>query len=310
MKKNLFFAFIILAMMVACFVVPVAAEDSAVTLSEGRYPFTVNASDVYGQYLNIDRPFNKISVATASWGNNIGSLTFKLYNWKGDYATTIASTPITTRDFVNFRDNTSLSVAAPSGTIWNAGEYLWTFSNAVEEVAVYATPKRNLDSKILEKSFCNGKEFYWTLRSTITYYSGSVTTTAKNKVVIYLNETVEHSQAETPIEVSPVIVRNRTLVPISFIQNLGAVVTIDEDIEAIIISSDTKEIVIREREYQMSVNGSVVELDAYADTIGGVKMVPLRAIAESLGLTVEYHEAGVVIVNYFVSDASTVIPVE
>ena len=49
-----------------------------------------------------------------SYGNNKGSLTFRIYQWQGDYAKTINSKPVTTRTFTDFKDNSYLPIPCPT----------------------------------------------------------------------------------------------------------------------------------------------------------------------------------------------------
>lgn len=98
---------------------------------------------------------------------------------------------------------------------------------------------------------------------------------------------------DTPSEmdVAPSIVNNRTIVPISFIANaLNALTDWDGDLNtAYVAYQDTLvEVIIGATE--LYVNGEVVALDAPAAIIDDRTMVPLRAVADGLGLEVFYDD--------------------
>lgn len=74
-----------------------------------------------------------------------------LYAWNTDYATTIAGTPIATKQFVNFKDNEFLRLYF---TTQNAGDYLWTLSSPSESVGVW----RFADSDHASVAYWNGSK--------------------------------------------------------------------------------------------------------------------------------------------------------
>ena len=66
-------------------------------------------------------PFSGISLTSASWNNNLGSLRFSLYKWNESYGKTLKGAPVATEDFINFADNATLRFLFPEA---EAGEYL------------------------------------------------------------------------------------------------------------------------------------------------------------------------------------------
>lgn len=81
--------------------------------------------------------FNKIDVNCVSYGNNEGSLTFTLYRWMGSYFASLESEPVATKDFVDFNDNSVLSL--PLNEALPDGEYIivLTSENPDQGVGVY-----------------------------------------------------------------------------------------------------------------------------------------------------------------------------
>jgi len=90
----------------------------------------IDADMTFGGQFFATTSVNYIEVFCPSWGNNVGSLTLSLYNWKTDYATTIAGTVIKTQEYVDYADNTWLQILF--ATPIPAGEYLWVLGNAVD----------------------------------------------------------------------------------------------------------------------------------------------------------------------------------
>ena len=71
-------------------------------------------------------PFAGISLSSASWNNNIGSIRMSLFKWDTSYDKTLNGSPIATEDFVDFEDNLTLKFLFDEVT---AGEYLLYMEN-------------------------------------------------------------------------------------------------------------------------------------------------------------------------------------
>jgi hypothetical protein len=106
--------------------------------------------DTAGTHFTATESFSSLDVICPSWSNNIGNLTFKLYNWQGYYRTSIASTPIAEHEFIDFQDNQRLTLAFDAQ---QPGDYVWELSDATETVGVW----KFADSKDPAKSYFNGK---------------------------------------------------------------------------------------------------------------------------------------------------------
>lgn len=90
--------------------------------------------------------------------------------------------------------------------------------------------------------------------------------------------------------VTPLIVENRTLVPVRFIaESLDMKVDWDQKTQTALISSDGYDIRVTIGSKTMYVNGKGVELDVPAMAHEERTFVPLRAISEALDKKVYYH---------------------
>ena len=93
--------------------------------------------------------FNSLRVFCPSYGNNVGNLTLTLYNWNTNYNTTVAGTPVATRTFIDFPDNSWLQLDFITRS---SGEYLWVLNGATETVGVWTYTASNHPST----SYYNG----------------------------------------------------------------------------------------------------------------------------------------------------------
>lgn len=78
--------------------------------------------------------FGAINAACPSWANNIGNLTFSLFKWDTNYATSVSKTPLATKTFVNYNDNAKLALEF---SLLPAGEYVWVLKDGIEQVGVW-----------------------------------------------------------------------------------------------------------------------------------------------------------------------------
>ncbi len=81
--------------------------------------------------------FNTINVNCVSYGNNTGTIIFNLYKWMGSYYATLESEPVAKKEYVDFNDNSILSL--PFEIPLPDGEYLLllTTTEPNEGVGVY-----------------------------------------------------------------------------------------------------------------------------------------------------------------------------
>ena len=114
---------------------------------------------------------------------------------------------------------------------------------------------------------------------------------------------VYKESAVSPIDAAPVIVNDRTLVPVRVIsEGFGCDVAWDGATQTATIKKGDKEIAVTIGAPAMTVNGTAVALDAPASLINDRTMVPLRAIAEALGKIVYYNDTYKMIVLGYKND--------
>lgn len=91
-------------------------------------------------------------------------------------------------------------------------------------------------------------------------------------------------------DVPPVIKNGRTLVPVrGLTEGLGAKVSWDQQTQKVTIAYQGKTILLQLGKQTALVNGKTVALDAPVEILDSRVLVPVRFIAESLGLSVVWH---------------------
>lgn len=103
---------------------------------------------------------------------------------------------------------------------------------------------------------------------------------------------------KTAIDVPPMIVSDRTLVPVRFIaEAFGADVSWDGDAKKVTVKNGDNTIELYIDKAEITVNGTVSALDAAAGIIDGRTMLPLRAVVEALGKEVFWDARGLIIIS-------------
>lgn len=90
-------------------------------------PIALNGDVAAAQKFTATNPFYAIAVACPNWGSTSSSLTMSVYQWQTDYATTVATTPLETKQYTNYQDNQNLQLARDAK--FTPGTYLWVLTN-------------------------------------------------------------------------------------------------------------------------------------------------------------------------------------
>ena len=122
----------------------------------------------------------------------------------------------------------------------------------------------------------------------------------------YANKQLTKVDADNDAVV-PTVINDRTLVPLRFIsESFGAQVGWDEATQTATVVLDGKTVNTVIGSNALTVDGQSVPLDVPAQVINDRTMLPLRAMAESLGKTVFWDDRGLIILT----DAATKIDSE
>ena len=112
----------------------------------------------------------------------------------------------------------------------------------------------------------------------------------------YLDRDMVKIDANDP-SVVPVIVNDRTLVPVRFIaESFGLSADYDSNTRVVTLKNDRYDISLAIGQTTYSVNGVSAELDVPAEIMSDRTMIPLRAMAEAIGKQV-YYDSGYIYIG-------------
>ncbi|MGQ9697561.1 MAG: hypothetical protein ACUVRO_06160 [Armatimonadota bacterium] len=107
-----------------------AAKELEVYEQGNHVPENLGDGDS-AQHFTATKPFNEIRVLSPTWNDETGQkgYTLKLFQWKGSYDETVASTPIASALVTNFKDNAWVSLFFPTQP---EGEYMWLATDPIK----------------------------------------------------------------------------------------------------------------------------------------------------------------------------------
>jgi uncharacterized protein YvpB len=125
-----------------------------------------------------------------------------------------------------------------------------------------------------------------------------------NTIVLYLKSNESYvNDIKVPIDkdnnqVMPIIVDDRTLIPVRFIaESLGAVVKWDEDNQSVTVQKDNKIISMKINSKNIEVDNQLVNIDVAPHIFMDRTYLPLRALVESFNKKIFYDQGLIMIGN-------------
>ncbi len=135
-------------------------------------------------------------------------------------------------------------------------------------------------------------------------YTEKLEEIVKDSMVLGINRAGAKNNGEmTQIDksndaVMPIIINNRTMVPVRYIsESLGADVTWNAATQEIGISYNGKSIVMHINSTEMTVDGNAITLDSAPTIRENRTLVPLRAIVEALDKQVFWDDKGLIVIG-------------
>lgn len=114
---------------------------------------------------------------------------------------------------------------------------------------------------------------------------------SNNNISVLPVENIISEELNMKFDTPPVIKYGRTLIPVRAIsEGLGADVKWNGEDKKVIITKDDVEIILNLEDGKAYVNGEEKEIDVPAEIMSNRTIVPLRFIAENLGLDVDYDK--------------------
>ncbi|MBQ4561315.1 MAG: hypothetical protein IJA55_03160 [Clostridia bacterium] len=122
----------------------------------------VNSGERLGFRFHATASFDALEFCCPSWGNNIGSMSFSIYEWNKDFDTTLSQPALATVRHINFTDNAVLKIGFDEML---SGEYMVLFHDSEELVGVWSFFS-NVSGSYL---YLNGVEYDRELQANIHY---------------------------------------------------------------------------------------------------------------------------------------------
>ena len=130
-----------------------------------------------------------------------------------------------------------------------------------------------------------------TLKAIATFNDGSTLSTQSNVNISHTNKdiSVEISNNKVLFDQEPIIFNDRTMVPMRKIfESLGATVSWDDSTKTATGTRGDRAVKVSVGQKTMNINNKTVVLDTAPIVLSGRTLVPVRAVAEGLGCTVDW----------------------
>lgn len=117
-----------------------------------QQPLRLTGKATAAQQFSAAGPFYGIAVVCPNWRSTNSSLTFSLYAWNSDYATTLRGKALASATFENYADNQHLLLS--ENEKFAPGQYLWVLSDGVGTAGVW----RNAAGQASVTDYLNGRQ--------------------------------------------------------------------------------------------------------------------------------------------------------
>lgn len=115
-----------------------------VPVSDAITPLQLGTTGVFAQKFTSNEDFGIISLNCPSWNSSAESFTLKVYKWVNDYETTVSGAAVASKTFVNYADNSWLSIYKSDKEDYTetfpAGTYLWVMTGGTEKSGIWKCP--------------------------------------------------------------------------------------------------------------------------------------------------------------------------
>lgn len=115
-----------------------------VPVSDAITPLQLGTTGVFAQKFTSNEDFGIISLNCPSWNSSAEGFTLKVYKWVNDYETTVSGAAVASKTFVNYADNSWLSIYKSDKEDYTetfpAGTYLWIMNGGTEKSGIWKCP--------------------------------------------------------------------------------------------------------------------------------------------------------------------------
>ena len=143
-----------------------------VPVSDAITPLQLGTTGVFAQKFTSNEDFGIISLNCPSWNSSAESFTLKVYKWVNDYETTVSGAAVASKTFVNYADNSWLSIYKSDKEDYTetfpAGTYLWVMTGGTEKSGIWKCPDNGSTGTTGAVSYVDGKPVDGQFRCRIT----------------------------------------------------------------------------------------------------------------------------------------------
>ena len=282
----------------------------------------------YALYFNAGEATCGVAISCPSYGNSLGNAHFGLYAWQGDYESTVESTELYGQNFVDFKDNATLTFNYPTAP---EGEYLvvvvgaegsdqigvWHEGNVSEASkgfsatayyngsAISGVPSGKIitgaSATLGSLKISGGDEEPIDIGTALTSVIPAKTFEEKiaESIIMYTGSSTAYVGAKTRMIdkynkfVTPVVVNDCAMLPVRFVaENLGTSLEWDDANQIIKMERNGTTIEMQIGSSFMKLNGENVALQVAPQIIHGRTMIPLRAVSEALYIPIHWRADG------------------
>mgnify|MGYP004644303601 FL=1 len=143
-----------------------------VPVSDAITPLQLGTAGVFAQKFTSNEDFGIISLNCPSWNSSAEGFTLKVYKWVNDYETTVSGAAVASKTFVNYADNSWLSIYKSDKEDYTetfpAGTYLWVMTGGTEKSGIWKCPDNGSTGSTGAVSYVDGKPVDGQFRCRIT----------------------------------------------------------------------------------------------------------------------------------------------
>lgn len=143
-----------------------------VPVSDAITPLQLGTAGVFAQKFTSNEDFGIISLNCPSWNSSAEGFTLKVYKWVNDYETTVSGAAVASKTFVNYADNSWLSIYKSDKEDYTetfpAGTYLWVMTGGTEKSGIWKCPDNGSTGTTGAVSYVDGKPVDGQFRCRIT----------------------------------------------------------------------------------------------------------------------------------------------
>lgn len=143
-----------------------------VPVSDAITPLQLGTAGVFAQKFTSNEDFGIISLNCPSWNSSAEGFTLKVYKWVNDYETTVSGAAVASKTFVNYADNSWLSIYKSDKEDYKetfpAGTYLWVMTGGTEKSGIWKCPDNGSTGSTGAVSYVDGKPVDGQFRCRIT----------------------------------------------------------------------------------------------------------------------------------------------